>query len=404
MAKNTSKKRPKHRLHNWHKHPLVLPVGLFFVLFFFSLGMFVSSGATTIGASDVRVVTLSIDGQKQTVPTRARTVADLLERLEIELHESDVIEPSLQAELEHDFRINVYTSRTVVVIDGDERQYIDTAEPEPREVVRAADIELYDEDIVERDNSEPLDAFEVLQEGAVSERIVIARSIPVMLNLFGVDYELRTHAQTVEELLNERGIDIADASVFPEADTPLTEEEAVFVTDPDKEIVMEEEEIAPAQEFVDDYDLLIGQTDVRDEGRPGRRVVIYEIAADGSREVLQQVTVRQPKTQIVARGRQAPQVVGDRADIMRQAGISDNDLFYVDRIIQYESNWNITARNASSGAYGLCQSLPGNKMASAGSDWETNPVTQIRWCNSYAQQRYGSWSSAFDFWQRNRWW
>lgn len=404
MPNKTAKKRIMHRLHNWHKHPLVLPVGLFLMLFFFSLGMFVSSGATTIGASDVRVVTLSIDGERQVVPTRARTVADLLERLEVEIRESDVIEPSLRAELEHDFRINIYTSRTVVIIDGDERQFIDTAEPEPRSVVKAADIDIFDEDIVERDNSEPLDALEILQDGAVSERIVIARSKPVMLNLFGVDYELRTHAQTVAELLEEKGVNLADASVFPDTDTQLSEDEAVFVTDPDKEIVMEEEEITPEQEFVDDYGLLIGQTEVRDEGRPGRRVVIYEIAEDGSREVLQQVTVRQPTTQVVARGRQAPQVVGDRADIMRQAGISDGDLFYVDRIIQYESNWNVTARNASSGAYGLCQSLPGNKMASAGSDWETNPVTQIRWCDSYAQQRYGGWDNAFDFWQRNRWW
>lgn len=302
MTKHTAKKRPKHRLHNWHKHPLVLPVGLFFVLFFVSLGMFVSSGATTIGASDVRVVRLSIDGQKQTVPTRARTVADLLERLEIELHESDVIEPSLQAELEHDFRINVYTSRTVAVIDGNERQYVDTAEPEPREVVKAADIELYDEDIVERDNSEPLDALEVLIEGAVSERVVIKRSAPIMLNLFGVDYELRTHANTVEELLLERDVNVAEASVFPELDSQLTETEAIFVTDPDKEIVMEEEAIAPEKEYVDDNTMPGGQTQLRDEGAPGRRVVVYEISEDGSRSILQEVVIVKPKPRVMVRG------------------------------------------------------------------------------------------------------
>ncbi len=383
---------------------MVMPVGLFFLLFFATIGLFVSSGGTTMGASDTKVVTLSIDGEKQTVPTRARTVADLLDRLEIELRESDVIEPSLNASLEQDFRINIYTSRAVLIIDGEQSQLIETAEPSPRDVIKEAGIDTFPEDIVERDTSEPIPALDVLQEGVISERIIVQRSTPVLLNLFGVDYELRTHAETVADLLAERGVELADASVFPGPETVLSDEEAVFVTDPDKEIVMEEQEIPQPQRTVDDYDMLIGQSVVQDEGRPGRRVVVYEIQPDGSREVLQQVVVREPTEQVVARGRQAPQVVGDRADIMRQAGISEGDLFFVDQIIQKESNWNITARNVSSGAYGLCQSLPGSKMASAGADWETNPITQIRWCDSYAQQRYGSWSSAFDFWQRNRWW
>lgn len=55
-----------------------------------------------------------------------------------------------------------------------------------------------------------------------------------------------------------------------------------------------------------------------------------------------------------------------------------------------ESNWNHTAENPSSGAYGIPQSLPGSKMASAGSDWQTNPETQIRWGLGYINDRYGS--------------
>ena len=44
-----------------------------------------------------------------------------------------------------------------------------------------------------------------------------------------------------------------------------------------------------------------------------------------------------------------------------------------------ESQWNPYAENASSGAYGIPQALPGSKMASAGADWRTNPITQINW-------------------------
>jgi hypothetical protein len=43
-------------------------------------------------------------------------------------------------------------------------------------------------------------------------------------------------------------------------------------------------------------------------------------------------------------------------------------------------------------------------MASAGSDWRTNPVTQLRWCDGYATGRYGSWSGAYSFWLRSGYW
>lgn len=55
-----------------------------------------------------------------------------------------------------------------------------------------------------------------------------------------------------------------------------------------------------------------------------------------------------------------------------------------------ESGWNVYAHNASSGAYGIPQALPGDKMASAGADWATNPATQISWGLSYIAGRYAT--------------
>jgi hypothetical protein len=57
---------------------------------------------------------------------------------------------------------------------------------------------------------------------------------------------------------------------------------------------------------------------------------------------------------------------------------------------QRESDWLTSAENPSTGAYGIVQSLPANKMESAGSDWATNYETQIRWGLGYIQGRYGS--------------
>lgn len=68
-----------------------------------------------------------------------------------------------------------------------------------------------------------------------------------------------------------------------------------------------------------------------------------------------------------------------------------------------ESGWNVYAHNKSSGAYGIPQSLPGSKMATAGADWATNPATQITWGLGYIQARYGTPCGAWAYSQRVGW-
>jgi hypothetical protein len=73
------------------------------------------------------------------------------------------------------------------------------------------------------------------------------------------------------------------------------------------------------------------------------------------------------------------------------------------QIISHESGWNVHATNASSGAYGLGQALPGSKMASSGSDWQNSAETQIKWALSYMNDRYGSPNAAWSTWQAQGW-
>lgn len=68
-----------------------------------------------------------------------------------------------------------------------------------------------------------------------------------------------------------------------------------------------------------------------------------------------------------------------------------------------ESTWQWDARNASSGAYGIPQSLPATKMASAGADWKTNYKTQVKWGLSYIKDRYGSPCKAWQHSVENNW-
>jgi hypothetical protein len=68
-----------------------------------------------------------------------------------------------------------------------------------------------------------------------------------------------------------------------------------------------------------------------------------------------------------------------------------------------ESDWRTTAENPSSGAYGVVQSLPAEKMASAGADYLTNYRTQINWGLNYVKERYGSPCGALNFHYANNW-
>ncbi|MFV0451944.1 MAG: transglycosylase SLT domain-containing protein [Propioniciclava sp.] len=74
-----------------------------------------------------------------------------------------------------------------------------------------------------------------------------------------------------------------------------------------------------------------------------------------------------------------------------------------DNIIMRESLWNPTADNPTSSAYGIPQALPGNRMASEGDDWRTNPATQIRWGLKYVKERYGTPCSAWSFKAAHGW-
>jgi hypothetical protein len=98
----------------------------------------------------------------------------------------------------------------------------------------------------------------------------------------------------------------------------------------------------------------------------------------------------------------------DPREIARQIlknkfGYGESQFDCFNNIIIRESMWRVTATNPSSGAYGIPQALPGSKMASAGSDWRTNPATQIIWAVGYMNDRYGSPCAAWSFKRAHGW-
>ena len=90
------------------------------------------------------------------------------------------------------------------------------------------------------------------------------------------------------------------------------------------------------------------------------------------------------------------------AQMLPQHGWGRSQMSPLIRLWNRESGWDTSAYN-SSGAYGIPQALPGNKMSSAGPDWRHNAHTQIRWGLRYIANRYGSPSHAWAHSQATGW-
>lgn len=102
---------------------------------------------------------------------------------------------------------------------------------------------------------------------------------------------------------------------------------------------------------------------------------------------------------VVASGN--PQAIA--ASMLSSYGWSSGQMSCLVSLWTKESGWNPSANNPSSGAYGIPQSLPGSKMASAGADWRTNPATQIKWGLGYIKSSYGSPCGAWAHSQATNW-
>ncbi len=420
MAKKSRKKIILHWLKN---HPVAVPTVTLTILISATMIGLLTVGRRSLQPAGSHIVYVTIEGNQKILPTSAETVESLLQRLSVTIHEGDVVEPELETPIVEDgFRINVYRARSVIVEDGTQRVVVNSAALSPRVVAAQAGVTVYPEDIVEK---APIDNF--VRDSFVGEKIVLDRATAVSLNLYGTQATVRTHANTVGELLKEKNIALGtDDSVQPVAEAPVGPATQVFVVRAGSQVASVEETVPYTTEIIDDPSLSFGTIIVRQRGSAGKKLVTYQVETLNGQEVnrtkIQEVTIQAPVRQITARGK-AIYIPEDKSAWMAAAGIAPGDYPYVNFILSRESGWCPTkwqgqvgfcpsyyqekfpgAETATSLGFGLCQSTPAIKMASAGSDWRTNPVTQLKWCSGYAIGRYGSWEAAYNFWSVRHWW
>lgn len=103
------------------------------------------------------------------------------------------------------------------------------------------------------------------------------------------------------------------------------------------------------------------------------------------------------RAQVMANAKQDPQAAA-RILMADRGWTSDAQFNCLVNLWNGESGWRWWAENPSSGAYGIPQSLPASKMSTFGSDYRTNPITQMRWGLWYIGQVYGSPCNAYSTW------
>jgi len=351
-------------------------------------------------------ISLHDRGVERGIITDASTVREALAKEQIAIGENDLVEPGLDEQLvATNYQVNIYRARPVMVIDAASTYKVLTPYQTSKQIAEDAGLTLRDEDTT---TVEPV--ADVASYGT-GLQVSIDRATPVTLMLYGKRIDAYTQETTVGGMLASKGIHLASSDTLSASKSAaITSGMTVEVWRNGKQTITEEAEIDFPIERVQDADRPAGFHEVRTPGEKGKRTVSYEVVMqDGkeqSRQEIQSIVTLEPKKQVEVVGTKSVLPAGSHEDWMQAAGIDPGDYGYVNYIVNREGGWEpckvqggaIDCTYDGNMGYGMVQATPGRKMASAGADWRTNPITQLRWATSYAVGRYGSWEAAYNHW------
>ena len=365
--------------------------------FLLLLNIFAVAGKNSAKATGQgnKILTVFESGQKTSFKTNAKTIREALKAQKINFSKEDSIEPGLDEELTGaEYSINIYRAKPVVIEDGELKTKILTAAQTPRQIAEKAGLNVHNEDKLAFEES-----GNILEDGSINT-LKITRAKEISVDLFGKTESFRTQAKTVEDFLKEKKIILGkDDGISVDLKTQISNGLNFRIWRNGKQTLTVEEPTDFQTETIQDTNKDSGYKEIKEAGEKGTKSVTYEVEMQNGKEIsrkkINETEIKAAKKQVVIVGTKTSLPAGSHTDWMSAAGISASDQGSANAIISQESGWRVNATNRSSGAYGIPQALPGSKMASAGSDWQTNPITQLKWMNSYVVGRYGSWQNAY---------
>jgi uncharacterized protein YabE (DUF348 family) len=229
-------------------------------------------GGTTVGYAALnKSVTLSLDGQSQTVSAMGGTVGDVLAGQGIEVTDKDLVAPALDEPVEDGSRISVQFGRTLSLeVDGEEKTYwvnsttVASALGEIGRRFEGADLST--------SRSTPLG------RSGMTLEVVTPKKVHVKVGDGKVKRKQLT-AVTVEDVLDEMGVKFSKRDqVTPALDKEISDGDKVVVTD--IRVVTREvkgESIDFDTVTREDGSMLEGEEETVRSGRAGVRDVTYEL-------------------------------------------------------------------------------------------------------------------------------
>jgi len=271
------------------------------VVFLISIALITASNITYADTGNEsqngRLVTIYDRGTEKVILSKASTIGDALTEAGIFVDSRDLVEPAVDDKLvASDYRVNIYRSRPVLVVDGNIRQQIFTPYQTAQQIAKSAGIILYPED------NTILDRVDDLINGA-GLQLTIDRATAFTFTLYGKTAVARSQAATVGGMLAEKGIKLGkDDRVSISQDTQLIEGLAVRVWREGKQTITVDEPVDFKIERIQDADREIGYHQIVTPGEKGSRSVTYEvIIQDGdevSRKEIASLTVKQYQKQV----------------------------------------------------------------------------------------------------------
>lgn len=365
-------------------------------------------GATVAWAKVDKTVTLRVDGQTAKFHTVANNVHGVLTAARYPVGSHDVVAPGPDTRVHNGSTIVLRRGRLLhLSVDGKRRDIWVTA-PTVAEALGQLGYPAADFSSVSRDVRLPLSPTQI--ELRSPKRVTIVAD--------GKARTVTTTAGSVTELLADLGIAVGKQDLLSATSSArLRDGERIMVTRIKSGTVVAKRAVPFSTKHVADPTLEVGQAKLVKHGKNGVEKVTYAVVrVDGKqigKTIVKRVIVVKPVAAVLKVGtkpKPGPPPIqvdpGSAQDIGKQLaaqrGWGDDQFSCLYQLWSHESGWRVDASNAS-GAYGIPQALPGDKMAAYGDDWQTNPSTQIKWGLNYIAGRYSTPCGAWSFWQANGW-
>jgi uncharacterized protein YabE (DUF348 family) len=389
-------------------------------------------------ASVDKTVKVSVDGQTKTVHTTAGSVKGALADAGIDVGTHDLVAPSTTAKVHDGSEIVLKRGRLLHLnIDGQDRDIWVTA-PTVADALSQLGYSTQDFTSVSRAKRLPLSPTAI--------ELRTDKNVTVLAD--GKTQHVQSTDSTVGQLLSDLSLKLgAEDRVSIPTGMAFSDNATVVIQRVAHQNVTRNQSVPFTVTTQPDPNITKGDTQVVQDGKNGTRQLTYALVyIDGKitgRTKVGSKVLAVPQQKIVHEGTKplpvvttpppvatstpatgstastsnapttttpaAPPVAVDPGSaqgiaqqLLLARGWGNDQFSCLVQMWNRESGWRVDAANGS-GAYGIPQALPGSKMAAFGSDWQTNPKTQIEWGLSYISGRYGTPCGAWSTWQSQGW-